>query len=277
MKKMKFNTIAARSIKTGLAIGALVAAQGAFACTVANWNGGNSGNVTAGGPNAGSIARYSGICAMATPDGVTAWVQDDSPGGIDGIRARFYVLNGLSASQSAIVYRGFSTTGGTGNLFTVRLDTDGNVRLIDNATATEVQQSSATEWTSIEIDWSQGNGDGVISLSVNGQAPATVNNLNNSGQALQSVRVGNLLGASGILNFDAYESRRSTAVGRLCVGDANGDAEINFFDISTVFEEVQSAQTILATGQPDVDENGQINFFDVSAAFLEVQSAASCS
>ena len=75
MKKMKFNTIAARSIKTGLAIGALVAAQGAFACTVANWNGGNSGNVTAGGPNAGSIARYSGICAMATPDGVTAWVD----------------------------------------------------------------------------------------------------------------------------------------------------------------------------------------------------------
>lgn len=268
MKMFNINSRFGRRATATVALGLLLGAQTAMACTVTNWNGGNTGGVVAGGPNTGGIARYAGICSMQTPAAATAWVQDDSPGGIDRIRARFYVLNGLGAGQSAVVYRGFSSTGGTGNLFTVRLETDGTVRLIDNATAAEVQQTSSTGWTSIEIDWSQGSGDGVISLSVNGQAPDVQSTLSNSGSALQSVRVGNLTGASGTLNFDAYESRRTTEIGRLCEGDALPDGVRDFADINSIFVEFATGGSNPAAGTPDITEDGLVDFADINEVFV---------
>ena len=267
MKMSNLNSRLARRAAVTIALGLLLSAQTALACTVTNWTGGSSGaGVLASGPDGPdgnpAIARYAGVCSMQTADSSAEWVQDDSPGGIDRIRARFYVLNELDVSQSAVVYRGFSTTGGTGNLFTVRVNDDGIVRLIDNATATEVQQSSSTGWTSIEIDWSQGNGDGVISLSVNGQTPAAVSNLSNSGQALQSVRLGNLLGAGGTLNFDAYESRRTTEIGRLVVADANASGDVTGADLSVIASEILGNG--LAIGQPDCNESGGVTGADLS-------------
>ena len=273
MKMFKMNSRSAQRVVTTVALGLLLGAQTAMACTVGNWLGGSSGpGVLASGPDGPNgepaIARYSGRCAMQTNDSSAEWVQDNSPGGINRIRARFYVLNGLDASQSAVVYRGFSTTGGTGNLFTVRLDTSGNVRLIDNATAEEVQQSSTTGWTSIEIDWSQGTGDGEISLSVNGQAPAAKTTLSNSGQALQSVRLGNLLGAGGTLNFDGYESRRTSEIGRLCEGDAIVDGERDFADINAMFVEFATGGSNPASGNPDITEDGLVDFADINEVFV---------
>lgn len=259
MKKLKFKMVAARTLAAGCLLGLLMAAQSAVACTVDNWSA-NSGNVTAGGPDI-SIARYSGVCASQTPDGAVAWVQDNSPGGINRIRARFYVLNGLDSGQSAVVYRGFSDTSGGSSLFTVRLATDGTVKLIDNETAQQVEQTASTPWVSIEIDWSQGSGDGTISLSVNGQGPVADNSLNNAGSALQSVRLGNLLGVAGTLNFDAYESRRTTAVGRLLVGDANNSGAVNIADASAIIAELDGT---LQIGQADCNENGFINIADAS-------------
>lgn len=259
MKKLNFKMVAARTVAAGCLLGLFMAAQSATACTVGNWST-NSGNVNAGDPNTG-LARYSGLCAMETPTGAVAWVQDNSPGGINRIRARVYVLNELGSGQSAVVYRGFSDTSGGSNLFTVRLTTGGQVRLIDNATATEVQQTASTPWVSIEIDWSQGSGNGTISLSVNGQTPVVNNSLNNAGSALQSVRLGNLLGAAGTLNFDAYESRRTTAVGRLLVGDANNSGSVNIADASAIIAELDGT---LQIGQVDCNENGVINITDAS-------------
>lgn len=274
MKTMNFKTVAAQTAAAACLLGLMMAAQSAMACTVGNWST-NSGNVDAGGPDT-SLARYSGLCAMGAPDTAVAWVQDNSPGGINRIRARFYVLNELDSGQSAVVYRGFSDTSGGGPLFTVRLATDGTVRLIDNATATEVQQTASTNWVSVEIDWSQDSVNGTISLSVNGQAPVVNDLLSNTGSSLQAVRLGNLLGAAGSLNFDAYESRRTTAIGRLCVGDGNGDGSIGFPDVTEVFNEVSSAGVELSAGQPDVDENGSVGFPDVTQAFGLVSIAASC-
>lgn len=261
MKIFNLDSRLARGATATLALGLLLGAQNAIACTVDNWNGGNSENITAGGPDIG-LARYSGLCAMETPASTAAWVQDNSPGGINRIRARLYVLNELASGQSAVIYRGFSTDTGTGPLFTVRLATDGTVRLIDNATAAEVQQTSSTNWVSVEIDWSQGSGNGTISLSINGQTPAANNALNNTGSSLQSVRLGNLLGAAGSLNFDAYESRRTTEIGRLIRGDADANGSVGGGDISAIIDEFLNGN--LAEGQPDCDENGNIGAGDIS-------------
>jgi len=258
------------------ATGLLFASQAALGCTLANWNPGAGGSTmpTAGSPAPENIARYSGACGMQAADGTVSYVQDDSPGGIDRIVARFYVLNNLDPAQDAVVYRGFSTQTGTGNLFTVRFTTDGNVRLIDNATGTSVSQAASNPWASVEIDWTQGS-PGSISLSVDGQTAVT-QSVSNAGAALQSVRLGNLTSANGSLTFDAYESRRSTPIGRLCVGDADSNGSIQFFDVTAIFDEVSSAGLNLATGQPDVDENGQVQFFDVSDAFELVSGAIDC-
>ncbi len=260
MKTMNFKTVAARTVAAGCLVGLMMAAQSAMACTVGNWSA-DSGNVNAGGPNTG-VARYSGLCAMGAPDGKVSWVQDNSPGGINRIRARFYVLNNIDSGQSVQVYRGFSSTNGTGLLFTVIMNSSGSVVLRDHVANQDVSQVASTKWLSIEIDYAQGSGDGVISLSVNGQTPALNSSLNNAAAAaLQSVRLGNLQGTGGTLNFDAYESRRTTAIGRLLVGDANNSGSVNIADASAIIAELDGTTQ---TGQADCNENGVINIADAS-------------
>lgn len=239
-----------------LAAGALLASQAAFACQTTNWSA-TSGAVVAGSPTPDSVARYQGLCGLrATGAG---YVQDNSPGGIDRIVARFYVLNDNTAT--ATIYSGFGDTAGGSNRFNVTLNSAGQVTLTDTATGQSVNQTGSTNWLSVEIDWGQGAGSGFASLSVNGQAAAEVTGLNNSGAALQSVRLGNINGAAGTLGFDSYESRRSTAVGRLVVADANNDGNINAQDIVAVRNEILG--NALAAGTPDCNENGSINATDV--------------
>lgn len=274
MKSKGYRALRATTAGLALALGGVFAAQSAAACTLTLWNGGTSGGVVAGQPDTDNIARYAGVCAMQVPGGAVSYVQDNSPGGINRIVARFYVLNNLAAGQSAIIYRGFNNTSGAGALFTVRLESNGLVKLIDNASAVEVTQTSSTPWTSIEIDWTQGSGTGALSLSVNGQGPATAGSLNNAGSALQSVRLGNLNSATGTVNFDAYESRRSTPVGRLCVGETTGDNNRTSDDFLEIFDEAASAGLTLSDGQPDFTEDGAITNDDVLGVFDLVANAA---
>ena len=246
-----------------LAVGALLASQAAFACQTTNWSA-TSGAVVAGSPTPDAVARYSGLCGLeATGSG---FVQDNSPGGIDRIVARFYVLNDNTAT--ATVYSGFGATDGTGQRFSVSLNNAGQVTLTDTATGQSVSQSGATNWLSVEIDWGQGAGSGFISLSVNGQTAEETTGLSNSGTALQSVRLGNLNGAAGTLGFDSYESRRSTAVGRLVVADATNDGAVNGLDIVSVRNEALGNS--LASGQPDCNEDGIITGVDIVCTRLIV-------
>jgi hypothetical protein len=87
--------------------------------------------------------------------------------------------------------------------------------------------------------------------------------LSNVGTQLQSVRLGNINGSTGTTYFDAYESRRSTAVGRLCNCNVNGDSGdvVNVQDVIQVVTEAGGGA--LATGTPDCSQDGQINVQDV--------------
>jgi len=242
-----------------IAAGALLASQAALACQTTAWSD-TFGSVAAGDPAADGIARYQGLCGLEASG--QGYVQDNSPAGIDRIVARFYVLNGNTAE--ATIYRGFSATDGTGELFNVTLDDAGGVTFTDVATGQSVSQSGSTNWLSVEIDWVR-DANGSISLSVNGQTPAEVTGIDTSGAAqLASVRLGNLDGAAGSLGFDSYESRRSTAVGRLLACNAQAsDEEVNILDALAVVNENNEAG--LATGTPDCDENGEIDILDVLA------------
>jgi hypothetical protein len=279
---------AAKSARVGrfLIIALLAgAAQSALACNLGAWQGGNSGGVTvdAGKPTPDSVPRYSGLCGMATQSGTVGWVQDNSPGGISRIRARFYVLNNVQSGETALVYRGYDSANATNVLFSVFVNSGGNVTLIDGATGDRVSQAGATDWLSVEIDWQQGSGDGAISLSVNGQDAESSTGLANSGNPLESVRLGNLSGAnSGNLlfngaplaspvTFDAYESRRTTAIGELCPGDADpagtsADTR-DFADISAIFTEFSTLGSELANGTPDANADGAVDFADISVVF----------
>jgi hypothetical protein len=98
--------------------------------------------------------------------------------------------------------------------------------------------------------------------------------LSNVGNALQSVRLGNLNGAgagslaaagSSPVVFDSYESRRTTEVGRLCVGDADGNGQRGIGDLEAIFDEFQFDN--LASGNPDANEDGSIGISDLEVVF----------
>ena len=204
MKNVKRKSSLGQLLAAGaLVSGAMFAANGAMACTVDNWS--SASNVTAGDPAADAIARYQGLCGLEVTG--TGYVQDDSPGGIDRIVARFYVLNDNTAE--AAIYRGFSETDGTGDVFEVTLDDAGLVTLTDTSTGQSVSDTGATNWLSVEVDWVR-DASGSISLSVNGQAEQSTTIDNSGSGQLASVRLGNLDGAAGT---------NASADGQVNVGD----------------------------------------------------------
>ena len=260
MRKTNSKSILGRTAAAGaLLLGAAFAGQAAMACTLDNWSS-NTGAVTAGDPLNDSIARYAGICGMEVTG--AGYVQDDNPGGIDRIVARTYVWAGNS--DLAEVYAGYGDTSGGSERFNVTIDATGTVTLTYTETSPSVSQpGNPNAWNSIEVDWAQGAGTGVISLSVNGATATENDTLSNSGAQLQSVRLGNPNTHGGPTYSAAYESRRITAVGRLCNCNVNGDAGdvVNVQDVIQIVTEAGGGA--LATGTPDCSQDGLINVQDV--------------
>jgi hypothetical protein len=260
---------------------ALTSTQSAIACSTDLWA--VDTGVTAGTP-ADNVARYSGECAAKSSN---AFVQDDSPGqatppGLDRIVARFYVLVGDSGSPR--VYSGFDDA--QNRVFDVRVDVATGDVSLDSPPGGSVELTCsgcavAEEWNSIEVDWNSGASTATMwvnsdARSVSAPDPSIASGAIGGGNLVSTVRLGNLNGSGGELTVDAYESRRTQPIGRLCVGDADGNGSIQFFDVTAIFEEVSSAGINLAKGQPDVDENGEVQFFDVSDAFGLVSAAVDC-
>ncbi|MGM0657940.1 MAG: dockerin type I domain-containing protein [Pseudomonadota bacterium] len=262
MKITKFNMVAARTVAAGCVLGLFLAAQSASACTLQSWSS-VSGAVAPGGPNPDETnnevqsPRYSGLCAMAASE--QGFVEDTNPGGIDRIRARFYVLADNTAD--AVVYEGFN---GSTSIFTVGLGADGAVTLSGDGISQSLTAAGVSgNWNSIEIDWDAGGGQ--IALWVNSDAdsenPDSSGSLTSS-ELVSSVRLGNLNSAAGALSFDAYESRRTTAVGQLLRSDANADGARNSQDIAEMVNELLGSS--LAPGQVDCNEDGEINSQDLA-------------
>lgn len=256
------------------ALALTLGASSAMACSLANWSSASGGFIAnqpdgaAGDPvNAVNIPRYAELCGSQAPAGATSFVQDDRPGGIDRIIARFYVFNnGASDPQ---VYGGFSDNAGGGQLFDVSFS---GSDIVFNSGGASVQDAGQTGWNSVEVDWASG---GNISLIVNGGA--TQSSGGASAGSLASVRLGNLTGAAGgAIGFDGYESHRSTPVGRICNCNANGSADdaVNVLDIIATVNEAGGGA--LATGTPDCNEDAAVNVLDIVQAVNIAGGAGVC-
>ncbi len=239
-------------------------ATSAMACSLANWSSVSGGFIAnqpdgaAGDPvNASLIPRYSELCGSEAPAGAVSFAQDDRPGGIAQIIARFYVFN--DGATDPQVYGGFSDNVGGGQLFDVSYS---GANIVFTSGGANVQDAFQAGWNSVEVEWNSG---GNISLIVNGAAAQTTGGAATG--SLSSVRFGNLTGAAGGSVYgDGYESHRTTPVGRICNCNANGSAD-NMTNVQDIIATVNEAGGgALATGTPDCNEDGAINVQDIITA-----------
>lgn len=244
------------------AVFGIAGANAAFACSTAAWSGGETGNPTEGRP-ADGVARYSGQCGLRSA-ATAQFVQDNTPTAETTFRARFYVYTGLTAG-SALVYQA-RNAGGT-QMIGVTYNRDTNQFVFNTSSGNgNVGSITANAWYSIELNWNRAGGNMVATVRGAGattDSTATVTGVG-AGDQIDDARLGWVSGAGtaaarGIVT-DAYESRRSTAIGRLCRGDANNDNTRDSGDQITVRNE--RLGTALAAGQPDANEDGLIDSGD---------------
>jgi hypothetical protein len=230
--------------------------------------------------NGVAVARYSGRCAsLAKASG--NYTQDGLPAGEKTYRARFYVYTGLTAG-SALVFQaldgnatGNQKIGVTYNRDQNRFDIQANA-----GAATQVTGVDPNRWYSVEFNWNANTPSMTATVFGEGSATALATDVAVAGVAaadvIESARIGWISGTgTGTINVDAFESRRSTAIGVLCRADSNNDRVINIFDVGTVTNE--RVNGVLSTGQPDCNEDGAINVFDVGCTVARRLAGATCS
>ena len=269
MKAMTRNLLAG-------AVLAVLPMGGALACTTTAWNGGAT-TATAGDPSTG-VARYSGECGLEV--GATGGhVTDNSPNAEANYRARFYVYTG-TASGNPVIFEATASDGNAGTkLVQVTYDTTNNqFDFAANGASGSASGIQDNKWYSIEVYYQQ---SGPFSATVQGAAsaspiPVTISGTSGAG-TVGSARLGALTAATAAdtMKFDEFESTRSTttAIGRLCRGDSNGDSQIGVADAIGVANEFIGT---LASGQPDCNEDGTVGVADaicVANAFVATGSA----
>lgn len=256
---MKFKTLA---LVVAASFG-LAGTSAVFACSTVAWNGGEIGNPVEGRPtDATPVARYAGQCGLRSA-ATAQYVIDNTPTAETTFRARFYVYTGLT-SGSALVYEALNAT--TRQIGVTYDRGAGNLSFATTGATPQTITVVPDRWYSVELDWSRTRGNMLVAVRGAGAATeslATVTGVGGTDQ-IDTARLGwvsgtGVAGARGIVT-DAYESRRATAIGRLCRGDANLDGTRNSGDQLAVRNEFFG--TALAPGQPDASEDGSVNSSD---------------
>jgi len=256
----------------GAAIFSAVAFTGANACSISAWSAVDSVGVVAADagepinspPN--GFKRYSARCGLRVVGGGTAkYVQDNTPTNATSYKARFYVFTGTTLADTTtngFVY--LARDGAGANLIRIAL-TGGNLitTVTGSAGAIAPIPVVADKFYSVEIEWAQGAAS-PFSIKVQGAgAPTAVTQTtttNNAAGVLKDVRLGLSAGSTGTVFFDEYDSRRTTAPGRLLKCDANNDGLVAIGDRVVINNEILNLS--LATGQPDANEDGIVSVAD---------------
>ena len=251
-----------------------LAALDASACTTNAWIADGGGTGVNGTPLAGepddatSVARYSGRCGLLS-DAAGDFVRDGSPNNESTYRVRFYAR---ASGDGVQVFRA-QNTGGT-NMITVTHNAAGFSITTSGGTQTSAALT-ANRWYSVEINWAAG-AQTTVTIQGAGSAtplPTVTIPASLAGDRIDRADLGWISGGSGTVQVDGMESRRTTAIGRLCRGDANGSNTISAADRSTITGEIGGT---LATGQPDCDENGTISAGDRSCVTGLITAGATC-
>lgn len=278
-----------RKILAGAVI-ALLPLTGAMACTTSAWSATTGApvaddpdtNVATNGPaDAGSVKRYSGNCGLAPASGAASHVTNNTVA--DAIyRARYYVYTGITAGSPRVFEAYTGEDGGGTSIFSATYDrAAGQFTFTAAGTTLAPITVLPNRWYSMEFFHSSGN---ALTVSVEGANSAVADSAALTGTSaaavtgtVQSVRLGNVNGSalafaatpaannnSGF-SVEEFDSTRSAAapIGRLCRGDANGNANaaVGDIDLSAADAGAIIAERFgqaIAPGQPDTNEDGQV-------------------
>ncbi len=265
---------------TALGAASLMAATTASACSLSAWSS-VSGTPVANQPDQSpSVARYSGACGMQA-DAIGDFVTDNTPADEASYRVRFYVYTGTHAGGTADI---FQARNGTGTNI-IRVQYNGS-QLSFGMNGTGTTRTAAVvpnRWYGVELAW-EAAAAGSLNITVKGAGSSTpiavspITGINNSSDRIAEARLGKIAGAgTGFINFDSFDSRRTTSPGFLCRGDANNDGAIGAQDRILVTNEIAAFGAPVATGQPDANEDGAVGAQDRIVITNLIGAFADCS
>ena len=243
----------------------------AQACTTDGWQGGAS-NAIADSPSA--VARYSEFCAMQVDDQTGAGHVQSNFASDSRYIGRFYVLPKLNGSDAVDILVAYSDEDPAATeLFSIAYDGTDFIFDASGAGGGSGSAVAANGWNLIEFEF---NSDGQFNYWVNEDWDsnglsygAMTGDFAAGTGTVEAVQLGAPNGFgnhTGTLNFDAYESHRTTPVGALVVADANNNGSVNIFDMIAMQNEILDPVGSLAPGQPDCNKNGGVNVFDMICA-----------
>lgn len=244
--------------------------------------------------NAAITHRYSGKCALRSTAPAN-YVQDGLPLAEASYISRFYVSANVTGGE-ADVFVAMADQTPDYPIYKITYDAAGPAFKFypgngagGYGTAVSITQANgaalaAGRWYMIETDYKRNSGTtggtlGITLLggrgsgSLTGTTPSTATlaagsmTLANAAHGVDYVQLGWVGGAgTGTVTVDAFESRRSTAIGSLKRGDANnsgtctsGDGTQILFDVNAV---TGNDEPNLKLGQTDVNESGSVTAID---------------
>ncbi|MBL0040937.1 MAG: hypothetical protein IPP28_07820 [Xanthomonadales bacterium] len=258
-----------------LAVAALVGMNAAMAaCNTTQWGQGSVtavvGTPTPGNPTAadadGIVRRYNGVCGLRATAPAN-YVQDGLPSAEPSFIARFYVYTGVTGG-TAKVFNALNTAA-AGSTFSVDWNGTGfDFKTGAGATAFTIAATGTApfnnKWYAVELKYTDATD--TVSAKVKGNGALTENVGSAAGFTVagpDTVQFGFVSGtATGEIHVDAYESRRSTDIGRLLRGDASGNGLRDSGDLLPL--RTESIGSALSPGNPNCNEDAPIDGGDLS-------------
>lgn len=267
----------ARTMIAGVALAAVLgfslSAQAQISCTVGNWEGGSPGlSDDDAGTQGNDNRRYGGPCGLRVPvNGDVRYVSDNRPDGETEYLVRFYAFLDNAGDAEVKIYQALDNA--DSEQISISYDPGASTLTLNVAHAGGTEPMMFTDvqtgWHSIGFSWSA-DGAAEIEFALNRNIPDGGDNLtaplDTSGRSISEARLGNIEGANpssaGSIDFDDYDSRRSTFPERLVVGDATNSGSVTTTDYTAILNEVFN--NVPAAGQPDCTENGSVTTTDAT-------------
>jgi hypothetical protein len=179
----------------------------------------------------------------------------------------------LTGTGSVDVLAAYSDDAGASLLFKIAFDGSQFTFDASGATGGSSSATAMSGWNLIEFEYDSDSGNFNYWLNETwdfdtlAYTTGPTDTFASGTGSVDSIRLGvpNGMGGTlaGTISYDAFKAHRTTYVGALRVGDANGNDSVNIFDMIGIQNEILDPVTKLGIGQPDCNENGSVNVFDM--------------